>query len=218
MYPPRAALPDEAKESLMGLGSVERRDNARIGNRSRILLALAAGVLLSSLCWGTLFIVKDRHQHHTHIHAPVPSPKQSYGCGTTATEARALGCKFSLSAFGWVREPCFDAAIEQEYLDAVAWGFWMDQAGQHEVNSTIAGAGDDVIWTTWGQHYWHCWFVLKKVVSGVAVDGSQVLLSSADIGPGTHAGHCVNAMLEKEKHPWDLIMDRMEPNFFSCYM
>jgi hypothetical protein len=119
----------------------------------------------------------------------------------------------------WVPRPCYDEQMEQEYLAKRDWGFYLDQAGTQEVNVSVAGSGEHVIWTTWGQHYWHCFFTVKKLIRSVALNGSGVGLTEADIGPGnTHMGHCLDSLVTRDEHPWDEILDDMYVNYAGCYM
>jgi hypothetical protein len=202
---------DEAEESLVQPGNMKRKGACYMtGHKHTIATFSLSGAMFFLVLWGVLSISTRRSSLESSFELQEPLV-----CGNSSTSALALGCKFSLAAFGWSREECFDQAIENEYLESITWGYWLDRAGTEEVNATFASQGDHVIWTTWGQHYWHCVFMLKKLTRSTAINGSGVRLTNFEIG--THAEHCIVSMLDKNAIPWDEIMDRMEPNFLKCY-
>lgn len=189
----------------------------------RLLVPLVIGLIIASVFW-SLVALTTRHPN-----VPRPptesadiktqQPPYVINCGTNPQAAREAGCKFHLWMFAWVPPQCADDEIEQEYLLTIDWGYYLDEAGKHEVNVSVAGSGDHVIWTTWGQHYWHCFFTVKKLVRSVAINGSGVGLTDADIGPNNiHMNHCLDSILNKDAHPWDEIMDEMYANYADCYM
>ena len=187
------------------------------------LVPLFAGLVIASVFWSLVALTighpNVRPAPTESVHIQTQQTPYVIRCGTNPQAARAAGCKFQLWMFAWVPQQCADDEIEREYLATIDWGYYFDQAGRHEVNVSVAASGDHVIWTTWGQHYWHCFFTVKKLVRSVAIHGSGVGLTEADIGPNnTHMNHCLDSMLNKDAHPWDEIMDEMYANYADCYM
>jgi hypothetical protein len=139
-------------------------------------------------------------------------------CGSTPDEARANECKFQLWGFSWVPNSCYDPEIEREYLEAQSWSFYLDGEGKQEVNISEAQSGNYALYTTKGQHYWHCYFTLRKLITAITIDGSGVGLTNAEIGPQAfHMQHCLNTIQERNEARWHEMINLLEPNYYWCY-
>lgn len=94
-----------------------------------------------------------------------------YHCGNSSAEARSLGCVFDLSLVGWVPEPCFDAELNQRFMDW-GWRFFEDQNGTIEASleRIIESAGTrEPFWAQHGYHITHCelaWERMHRALKG----------------------------------------------------
>lgn len=181
------------------------------------LVPLFAGAIISSLLWGVVIWQSGRSRIET-----THESSQILHCGSTPAEARALGCEFQLWDFAWTPKPCCDQVIENEYLDARDWGYYLDKEGKEEVDIAVAQSGDYVIWTTVGQHYWHCASTVMKYVRDRAVNSSSLALTDTEAEPGApHLEHCLGSMIAragKKVLYWDAILDKMTPLYRQCYV
>ena len=94
-----------------------------------------------------------------------------YQCGSSAAEAISLGCVFDLSLVGYVPAPCFDADLNQRFMDW-GWKFFEDQNGTIEVSvdRIAASAGTrEPFWAQHGYHITHCelaWERMHRALQG----------------------------------------------------
>lgn len=94
-----------------------------------------------------------------------------YHCGNSSTEAKELGCVFDLSLVGYVPVPCFDADLNQRFMDW-GWRFFEDQNGTREVSleriAESAGTREP-FWAQHGYHITHCelaWERMHRALRG----------------------------------------------------
>ncbi|GAB7355661.1 hypothetical protein MBLNU459_g6372t2 [Dothideomycetes sp. NU459] len=57
----------------------------------------------------------------------------SFICGTTADEARALGCKWDIMTMSWEHPDCFDADLTREFEELGPWQFYHSSRPGKEV-------------------------------------------------------------------------------------
>lgn len=94
-----------------------------------------------------------------------------YHCGNSSAEARALGCIFDLGLVGYVPAPCFEADLNQRFMDW-GWRFFEDQDGTKEVSleriEESAGTREP-FWAQHGYHITHCelaWERMHRALQG----------------------------------------------------
>jgi len=105
--------------------------------------------------------------NHT-ITDPQPSLATKYesdcNCGTSTTEAKALGCHFVQLSAAWLPPECIDEELSDEFDQAGpglggSWTYWSDAERQHEVNkeqlALFANTGQ-LFYSTWEWHVKHC--------------------------------------------------------------
>lgn len=86
-------------------------------------------------------------------------------CGNSSVEAKSLGCVFDLSLVGFVPAPCFDADLNQRFMDW-GWRFFEDQNGTREVSieriEESAGTREP-FWAQHGYHITHCELAWERI-------------------------------------------------------
>ena len=100
----------------------------------------------------------------------IPSTPPTRHCGSTPNEARMNGCQFQLWSYSWVPSECFDHDLQKTFLNIAisseGWSYYSTPSGSNDDlldTGVVMGGGQDDIFTTWGQHYWHC--VVSKLMS-----------------------------------------------------
>ncbi|RDW81843.1 hypothetical protein BP6252_02955 [Coleophoma cylindrospora] len=124
-----------------------------------------------------------------------PSP-----CGSSPTEARLQGCKWSAATFAWYPSECYDSELENEFLQAENIQHWYatdSLAGGEEYSPAAVLRGDILIaYMPMAYHKLHCVLAGKKLyraLMGEALFDNYVLTKG-------HLEHCGHFMLW-EDHP-----------------
>ncbi len=175
------------------------------------IYSLLVGLIVATLFWSAILGVKVQHVHESNV-----SEDHLFHCGQngqTPHAARDLGCKFELWTYAWVPPACTDAELEQEFLEMSDWKYFLDHEGKEEVNITTVQRGELTLFTTWGQHFWHCAFTWKRMVRAQNVSGTR--LTNIDVRYG-HVNHCLRVLTTKDDFEWDSINDMLTVGYRNC--
>jgi hypothetical protein len=202
---------DYLLSSDFAIDELELFEKSRGRIKPRVVAAVLIGFLIASCFWGLVSL-----NHNFHVNSSVEDTRWHWiDCGPTPATAKERGCKFQLWTYCWVPTPCSNEAYELEYLSAKDWGYYLHEDGKEEVNMTYAQLGIHTLWTTWGQHYWHCSLHMKNLVRGMSKNGSGIGLTDLEL-ESEHMVHCLDALSHKSKHPWGEINDKMIPFGARC--
>ena len=146
-----------------------------------------------------------------------PTPRLRH-CGTTASEARQLGCQFQIWSYSWVPSECYDGTLVAEWLALRDWEYYDDKGTRGKlVNFTtevLVAEGDRKLYSTWGQHYWHCAFTWRKFLR--AALGSGVGITDQDLD-AHHAEHCQDTIRNKfDYRPWGEVDVELVMGYHRC--
>ncbi|KAG8168992.1 hypothetical protein KVR01_001741 [Diaporthe batatas] len=146
---------------------------------------------------------------------PAPNTKKQYMyCGNTVAEARAAGCQFELMSYAWLPEPCVDQELEEEFR-SLGFPYFEDIEGTSPVPHEVVVQGDQIVFSTWREHVWHCAFMWKKIVkiaNGVKGGGGL----STRMLRMNHTEHCSEMILADDGPPLDEVNTRGTPAFDEC--
>lgn len=141
--------------------------------------------------------------------------ENAYWCGHTPQEARAKGCVFDVVLYSWLAEPCFDAEMQEEFMERKE-NKWFAHPGEvrDAVPIETVMAGETTLWWDWATHVHHCKYVFKKMTR---------ILQNRQLGiPGGlmldwHTQHCLNILTGDDYRPADEVVVVVTANFSSCY-
>ena len=157
----------------------------------------------------------DRQQQNERLHEP-----ELRTCGNSSSEAEALGCRFQLWSYAWVPEPCFDPVLEEDWIEMqpqpspTGWQYFEDFNGTRVVDVDVVLRGrSERLYTTWGQHLWHCAFTWRKVLRNL--NGSGVKLTERDL-QYDHTAHCSDMAVMGSDWSFDMINDMLVLGFLEC--
>jgi hypothetical protein len=173
------------------------------------IVLLLLGAIFSSMIW-TFGVFSFEHN------STLPSSSSRH-CGASSSEALALGCKFQLWSFSWVPSACFDSMLQSSFLEQHAkekWGYFTDLDGQNEVelDTVIMGDRND-LFSTWGQHYWHCAFYQRKFFR--ILEGSGVERTNRDLDYH-HSIHCQEWLADPFKYEWNKVNINLTVGYNQC--
>lgn len=138
-------------------------------------------------------------------------------CGETPAEAESLGCLFSIWSYTWVPEPCYDAFLVNEWVEMRDWEYYTLPYGHGElIPFDQVLLGQRTLYSTWGQHYWHCAFGWKKFLriqngSGIAVTDKEINME--------HGDHCMDTIAYKwDERPWEEVDIKVTVGYEVCYV
>ncbi|KAF2404530.1 hypothetical protein EJ06DRAFT_526608 [Trichodelitschia bisporula] len=118
---------------------------------------------------------------------------QSYHCGSTPAEARALGCVFDVMSFAWTPPACYDQSVSAAVIEAQGpWVFYLDHnATQPIPDSLEALSSEVVVWTEHSYHVAHCLYAWERIHRAYL---SVEKLLPAEVGNVNHTLHCVGLL------------------------
>ncbi|TID16021.1 hypothetical protein E2P81_ATG08882 [Venturia nashicola] len=125
------------------------------------------------------------------LHDPSP-PKEPLHCGTSPSQARALGCKFDLISFAWTPPSCYNATLSHSFITHHGpWTFYKD----HNATMPLA-VGEveqqDVVWAEHGYHVVHCLYAWERLHWALSAEGGGLV--PGEIGSLNHTVHCVGLL------------------------
>jgi hypothetical protein len=175
--------------------------------RNSILLG-SLPVILFALYYVWDYTVSQGDQPDLH------TKKQYLHCGNSTAEARAAGCQFELMSYAWVPEPCVDQELEAEF-QSLGFPYFEDIEGTRPIPHEVVENGDQVVFSTWREHMWHCAFMWKKIVKiANGIEGAGGL--STRILRMNHTEHCSERILADDGPSLDTVNTRGTPAFDEC--
>lgn len=169
--------------------------------------SLAAQLLVARHHWSTNTSVQKVTDYS------VCKAGTEFNCGTTAAEARAMGCHFQLWSYSWVPHDCYDPELHKAFLRRQAeegWGYFHDRNGLEEIPLDVILRGDtSKIFTTWGQHFWHCAYYQRNFFL------AKVGITNRDRDLH-HSLHCQKWMSNPFYHPWNTTNVNLTVGFHTC--
>ncbi|KAK1710294.1 uncharacterized protein BDZ83DRAFT_657106 [Colletotrichum acutatum] len=197
------------------------RKDPRLESVKRFLGPFLFGVIASSILWAAPLVI---HRTSTAINAVAPAVPVITSCGVSPDEARAKGCHFQLWSYSWVPHNCFDADLHNDFLklhveegwkyyrnnnsDATAAAKSSTTLEEVSLDQVLLGEGDG-LYSTWGQHYWHCVFYLRRFFR--ATGG----ITNRD-RDAHHSVHCQAWLADPFAHGWETVNIHLEVGYHEC--
>jgi hypothetical protein len=139
-------------------------------------IAAISGVALLSIASRSISLqeteatARKEHHHHHHDEAHENHTKHpSCDCGSSTSEARAMGCKYDTLAACWLPDACRDDELSREF-DAAApngtWTYFADQGATRTLTIQELSDlpdGNNCFWVPQRWHLLHCTFYWKKL-------------------------------------------------------
>ncbi|KAK1504487.1 hypothetical protein CTAM01_03794 [Colletotrichum tamarilloi] len=198
----------------------KERKHTRLESVKRVLGPFLIGVIASSILWAVPLII-NRTSAVTNAIAPAAPVITS--CGESPDEARARGCHFQLWSYSWVPHNCFDVDLHDDFIklhDKEDWKYYRNNSSEiteaakisslEEVSldQVLLGEGDG-LYSTWGQHYWHCAFYLRRFFR--ATGG----ITNRD-RDAHHSVHCQAWLADPFAHDWGTVNIHLEVGYHEC--
>ena len=144
----------------------------------------------------------------------------TFTCGTTADEARALGCQWDIMTLSWVHPDCFDAELTREFEELGPWQFyWSSTPGKETpepemlspIPPELVNEQKERMWTDRRYHIIHCiytWKLMHRAMErGWKIQG--------ELASYHHTEHCSQA-LANTSVPMDAIITKANVQFPTC--
>lgn len=185
--------------------------------------SLCAGATLSSLLWLVVLVGLFNFQLKPDLTSPPSSPTATSSCGSSSSEAIAKGCIFQLWSYSWVPTDCFDRQLHDEFLALRAeenWHYYSNRSPPIPVplESVLMGTRNN-LWSTWGQHFWHCAFYQRKFFRIVDQHYDKrtatLKMTNRDLDEH-HAKHCQEWMAKPDAFAWDDVRVNLSVGYHSC--
>ena len=134
------------------------------------------------------------------------------------------GCQFQLWSYSWVPSECFDHDLQKSFLDIAissgGWSYYSSPRGAEEDvvgNGLVMGGGQDQLYTTWGQHYWHCVFYQRKFFSMVLEnEGMDLDMMTTRDRDEPHALSCQRWLANPGAYDWREVNVNLTIGYHSC--
>ena len=214
-------------ERTQGEQSLQSRSGWREKmNWIRTTSLLFAGMMMASILW-TLGLCL--HPEFSPIHSQtglraIPSSTPTRHCGSTPNEARINGCQFQLWSYSWVPSECFNHDLQTSFLDKVisseGWSYYSSPRGSEaDIVDTgiVMGGGRDNLFTTWGQHYWHCVYYQRKFFSiMLGNEGLRLDMMTTRDKDEHHALSCQRWIADPKAYDWERVNVNLTLGYHSC--
>ncbi|KAK1760001.1 hypothetical protein QBC47DRAFT_357812 [Echria macrotheca] len=175
---------------------------------SYLLTALFGGLVASAI-WAVFW----PHQLTPSLPLLTDPPPTILECGSTAAEARSMGCKFQTWTYSWVPAPCWDAELNTDFIavhEQYALPYYEDRNGTTEVAFDDVYTGDlPLLYTVWGSHFWHCAFLMRKFFRRRA----RFTEATWDYD---HAKHCQMWVADPFRYDWKRVNTKAVLVFENC--
>lgn len=185
--------------------------------------SLCAGATFSSVLWLVVWAGLTHLQLNPGLKPSLSTPTGTSDCGSSAPEAIANDCVFQLWSYSWVPYKCFDKELHDEYLALRAeenWHYYDSRSSPTPVSleSVLTGTRND-LWSTWGQHFWHCAFYQRKFFRIVDQHHDErtatLRMTNRDLDEH-HAKHCQKWLARPDAYPWDRVMVNLTVGYHAC--
>lgn len=189
------------------------------GRWQTITTSIFAGALLSSLLW---LVAWTHHFNDNTKFAPSPTVSKT-SCGWTYDMAVDRNCKFQLWSYSWVPQDCFDQKLNDDFLalrDKEDWKYYdsLEPLTEVPLESVLVGNRND-LYSTWGQHFWHCAFYQRKFFRVVEDnDGKRdsiLKMTNRDLEEH-HGLHCQEWLSDPKKFAWDEVNINLTVGYHFC--
>lgn len=157
--------------------------------------------------------------HEVESALPIHRP-DDIRCGSSAEEARQLGCTFDQLSIAWLRPECSRHG-QQEFIDSAGnettYRYWRDKSASDELDLIALSElrPGEQYWTSQREHLSHCMWLLLRVhhawESGERLDG----LSRRYM----HSKHCLRMMVhmaEQDGNDLDAVIVSGDVGFGVC--
>ena len=189
---------------------------SQLGLVKSVVISFMLGAILTSIIWFVAGTVRGRDIATIRSHPATD-------CGITPIEARAQGCHFQLWSYSWVPPRCFDTELHNEFLqlhDKEGWQYLRNVSSLSPEGETewvreeiplskVLEGEQSGIYSTWGQHYWHCAFYLRRFFK--ATGG----LTNRDRDLH-HSIHCQEWLSNPFAHDWKTPNIRLQVGYHEC--
>ncbi|PVI01720.1 hypothetical protein DM02DRAFT_613431 [Periconia macrospinosa] len=149
--------------------------------------------------------------------ARVPQTKTLY-CGSTATEARAMGCTYDVLSNMWIPKPCIDHENLRHFKKIAQWQAYETRDATRQLTEDEMGevVGPKTYFTPIREHLVHCALMWRRLHKGFQEDNRYLDTHVRAYG---HTAHCTQIMiefLEKDRSLMDKIVSQTIPGFSNC--
>jgi hypothetical protein len=224
---------EEEKHSFLNDKNLYQGETAHISDKKHILgqkwrlsqkpllifLLISWLTLISLTCSGVVVYLLTLRQ------SPVPvtptgetwtSKGHTYGCGSSVTEAKSLGCIFDTMSFIWVHPACYDRELTTEFETARDWKWYTEYHGESGNGELISmddiRTGEFDAWVPWEFHTVHCTFQWRKMhralMGGLPLDSYLAAYN--------HTIHCEMMLQKGEWWGNDQVNTHIGRQFTTC--
>jgi hypothetical protein len=144
----------------------------------------------------------------------------TFTCGSTAEEARALGCKWDIMTASWEHPDCFDPDLTREFEELGPWRFyWSSSPGKEIPTADMltpippeqVSEQPMRIWTDRRYHITHCIYAWKMMHRAVERGWKM----QGELASYHHTEHCSQA-LANTSVPLDAIITKVNVQYPTC--
>lgn len=186
-----------------------------------VLSTSCATALISTLLW--ILVLSLYSPVLNHLPQNTASSITKTTCGSNYSTAIENQCVFQLWSYSWVPPECFDKELNEQFLalrESEDWHYYSSRFPPVPVplETVLTGTRND-LWSTWGQHYWHCAFYQRKFFRIIEQhgEGSTEFLKMTNRDLDQHHGiHCQEWLAKPDTYPWDRVMINLTVGYHSC--
>jgi hypothetical protein len=189
-----------------------KQPKAELSKRSQWTMYSVIALILSI---GTIGLVKYIQQSKVDGSSlRLSQPVQWRHCGNTSQEALLNGCVLDFIAGAWVPRECYDAELEEEFLQLRDWHWYADAAGKRELSIAVIrqNGGPNPMFVSIEYHWVHCAYTWKKL------HRSKIRQMPIDthIGNYEHTVHCADGLAGRSPSTDTKPVARFYRHFESC--
>ena len=217
-------------------GNIERQTSQQVPiwrertSWLRIVGILLTGATMASILWSVGLFISPQNESTSQsapltIHSMDTSPAETptRNCGSTTEEARMLGCQFQLWSYSWVPGECFDHQLQKDFIEIAisseGWDYSTKPHGREEDHvdlGVVLGGGRDGLFTTWGQHYWHCVFYQRKFFAMMVGEDMDLEMMTNRDKDESHALSCQRWIADPWAYDWWDVNVNLTIGYHSC--
>lgn len=184
---------------------LQRPHHRRLWQVLTIGLSFMSGLIAMAL----LVLVWHRHNPSPNRNLPVihagidtktgqPASWFNGDCGNTATEAKALDCRFDMVLHAWLPRDCVSGDdVEDEVLMYADrdWHWGLDNKTETSLE-TVRGGELAYVWTSFDWHVAHCAYVWKRLHRAMLAGDGKVDSYTTSY---SHTKHCVEMVAGRDE-------------------